>query len=346
MGRADETPAPKKSSFDDGVPASLGTPFYEAMKREFTEAQAKHAKELKQAQKAVGDAKTEAEKQETQKKLEDIKKDLPGPKYAVRFLEFAEQHPKDTMAFAAAMLAFNYSPRPATKNNTHGKAIAYLQENYAAKPQIKQLVRNLEATKAPACEALLRDVLAKNPDHRIQGHACKALLAVSTRAGEKENLNKLLKGKYADLFPDLSVGKPFPEIVTKDVHDKDAKLSDFKGKVVVLDIWATWCPHCRAMIPDERQMVERLKDKPFALVGINMDAKKETLTKFLAKEKMPWTHWWVSPNSNMAEDWNIEYFPTVYVIDAKGVIRNEGLIGIELEKAVTELLKKMEKKKK
>ena len=115
--------------------------------------------------------------------------------------------------------------------------------------------------------------------------------------------------------------------------------------MVVLDIWATWCPHCRAMIPEERQMVERLKDKPFALVSISMDAKKETLTEFLAKKKMPWAQWWVGANSNLAEDWNIEHFPAVYVIDAKGVIRHEGLRGKELEEAVTELLKKMEEKK-
>jgi thiol-disulfide isomerase/thioredoxin len=343
--RSDDAPSPKKSSVYDDAPAPNNSEAFGTISKELTEAQAKHAKELKDAQKVVADAKTDGQKQEAEQKLEVVKKDLPGPKYAPRFLEFAEEHPKDSMAFAAAMMAFKNSARPATKDNTLGKALAYLQNNYADKPQIKQCVRFLEGNKYLAAEGLLRDVLAKNPDHRIQGHACKALLTVSTKPGEKEGLNKLLKGKYADLFPDLSVGKRVPEIAVKDVHGKDVKLSDLKGKVVVLDIWATWCPHCRAMIPHERQMVERLKDKPFALVSISMDAKKETLLEFLAKEKMPWTQWWVGANSDLAEDWNIEYFPTVYVIDAKGVIRNEGLIGEELEDAVTELLREMEKKK-
>ncbi len=157
-------------------------------------------------------------------------------------------------------------------------------------------------------------------------------------------LHKLLKGKYADLFPDLSVGKLIPEIATKDMQGRDVKLSDLRGKVVVLDIWATWCPHCRAMIPQEREMVERLKDQPFALVGVSMDADKEALTELLAKEKLPWRQWWVGENSKLAQDWNIEYFPTIYVIDARGVIRYEGLKGEELEKAVNELLKKMKRK--
>ena len=60
----------------------------------------------------------------------------------------------------------------------------------------------------------------------------------------------------------------------------------------MLDIWATWCGPCKAMIPHEREMVERLKDKPFALVSISADEKKKTLTDFLAKDTMPWTHWW------------------------------------------------------
>ena len=343
VGRADDPPAPKKSSLYDDAPAPNDSPGFGTLKKEFTAAQARHAKELKEAQKAIRDARADAEKQEAEKQFADVKQDLPGPKYAVRFLEFAQQHPGDPMAFAAAMMAFKHSARPATKDNTLGKVLAYLQDNYAARPQIMRLVRIFEASKGPAGEALLRDVLAKNPDHRIQGHACKALLAVSTRASEKESLHKLLRGKYADLFPDLSVGKRVPEIATQDVHGRDVKLSDLRGKVVVLDIWATWCPHCRAMIPQEREMVDRLKEKPFALVGISMDADKQALIELLAKEKLPWRQWWVGDNSKLAEDWNIEYFPTVYVVDAQGVIRYQGVTGDDLEKAVDELLKKMKK---
>jgi thiol-disulfide isomerase/thioredoxin len=346
VGRADDTPAPKSSPANHDLPAPKSSPAYDALKKEFTAAQTKHAKVLQEAKKAVGEATTDAAKREAQKKLGNVTKNPPGPKYAALFLEFAEKHPKDPMAFAAAMTAFNFSPKPATRNNTHGQAIAYLQHNYAAKPQIKQLVRILEAAKAPAGQALLREVLAKNPDRRIQGHACKALVAVSTRAGEKKNLNKRLKEEYADLFPDLSVGKHAPEIVTKNIHGKTVKLSDLKGKVVVLDFWATWCPYCRAMIPDERAMVARLKGKPFVLVSISIDEKMATLPQFLAKEKMPWTHWWVGPSSNLAEDWDVEYYPTIYVVDARGVIRYINLKGEKLEEAVTALLREMNKKKK
>jgi thiol-disulfide isomerase/thioredoxin len=151
-------------------------------------------------------------------------------------------------------------------------------------------------------------------------------------------LTRTLCDKYDDVCPDLSVGKPVPEVVSRDVDGKTVRLSALKGKVIVLDIWATWCVPCKAMIPHEREMVGRLKDKPFALVSISADEEKETLTTFLAKEKMPWTHWWNGNEGGILEDWNVEAYPTIYVLDAKGVIRYKDLRGEKLEEAVNTLI--------
>ena len=89
-------------------------------------------------------------------------------------------------------------------------------------------------------------------------------------------------------------------------------------------------------------MVERLKDKPFRLVSISADEEKETLNDFLAKEKMPWTHWWNGHEGGVIEDWDVEAYPTIYVLDAQGVIRHKDLRGEELEKAVNALLDEAE----
>jgi thiol-disulfide isomerase/thioredoxin len=147
----------------------------------------------------------------------------------------------------------------------------------------------------------------------------------------------------------LSVGQEAPEIVSHDLDGKEVRLSSLRGKVVVLDFWATWCGWCVKMIPHEKAMVERFKDKPFVLVGVSVDDSPGDVTAFLTSQKMPWTHWWDGPKG-AARDWKIQGFPTTYLLDAKGIIRGE-VEGYdepafnELEKTVNDLLKEMDEKK-
>jgi len=123
----------------------------------------------------------------------------------------------------------------------------------------------------------------------------------------------------------LAIGQVGPEIEATDVDGKKLKLSDYRGKVVVLCFWGSWCPPCMALVPRERDLVKKMEGKPFVLLGINGDESRELARKVMDREKMSWRSWWDgTPPGPIAVQWNAGPWPTIYVLDAKGVIRFKG----------------------
>src|SRR5436305_3021019 len=82
-----------------------------------------------------------------------------------------------------------------------------------------------------------------------------------------------------------AVGQVAPDFSGQTLDGTPFRLADLRGKVVVLDFWATWCPPCRAMIPHEREMVQRLAGKPFALIGISADSEEAALRDFVGEQR-------------------------------------------------------------
>ena len=101
------------------------------------------------------------------------------------------------------------------------------------------------------------------------------------------------------------------------------------------------------MYPHERSLVKRLQGAPFALVGVNSDP-KDRLKQVLKKETMTWRSWWDGGTTGgpIATKWNVSGWPTIYVLDHKGVIRFKGPREKELDKAVDSLLVELKKETK
>lgn len=298
---------------------------------------------------------------------------------AQKAVAIAEDDPKGTTGFEAAAFVIEKTGRFGGKELD--AAVAIVSEHHADNPKLKALLPALTAA-GPAGEKLLKAVAEKGTDKEAKAvalfvlgaalaarldaeedaKAADALVAKATEYLEKaakeapdakvrtSTVAKEVAAQLAVLkaATSVAVGKAVPEIEGTDLAGKKVKLSGYKGKVVLLDIWATWCGPCRAMIPHERDLVKGMTGKPFALLSVSCDDQQEALTKFLEKEPMPWDHWFDGRGGTVAKTFRVRAFPTLYLIDHSGVIRHKwvGSPGNEaLDTAVEELVKEAVKAK-
>jgi thiol-disulfide isomerase/thioredoxin len=144
----------------------------------------------------------------------------------------------------------------------------------------------------------------------------------------------------------LAPGKPAPAIEGKDLDGKPLKLSDHRGKVVVVSFWASWCGPCMGLVPHERELVTRLKGRPFVLLGVNGDEKKESAQKAAKRTEMNWQSFWDGPAGDgdgpIARRWNVSGWPTVYLIDHRGLIVKKIGLGKEDEELIEQQVKAAE----
>ncbi len=228
---------------------------YNAVVQEYQKAQDEFFKLLREA-------KTDEEQQKA------IENRPNTDQFATRMLEIAQKNPKDAVAVDALVWVVRNVPNGKPAN----QAIAQLQSDYIANPKIADVLPAMSRT--PAGEKLLRAALQKNPDKKVQGLACfylaQSLKNQSDDAMRQKNTDvaarfsrdaesmfeRVVKefgdikgpsGTLADAAePELfeirflSIGKTAPEITAEDLDGKKFNLSDYRGKVILLDFWGHW----------------------------------------------------------------------------------------------------------
>jgi peroxiredoxin len=132
-----------------------------------------------------------------------------------------------------------------------------------------------------------------------------------------------------------------PDFTLKDLSQKKVRLTDFKGKVVVLNFFATWCPPCRAEIPELNKLYRLNKDKGLVILGVSldMDASPGDLTTFVKDKKI--TYPVLMGTTDLAEKYQVNGVPTTIVINREGKAqtRYDGLVpSSRLEKDLSNLL--------
>jgi hypothetical protein len=226
-------------------------------------------KEYQQAQQEFSAAYRKATTDEERQKA--IQSKYPSPeKYVPRMMELAESAPDDPAAVDALVWVVQFGGQ----SKEADRAVERLARDHAQDRRLGQISESLVYSRSSAAESLLRAIAEKNPDHAAQGRASLALAqhlnyeakilrrmkqdkGIAARVRQAELLFEAVIEKFGDVsyrggdlaeaartelyeIRNLGIGKTAPEISGEDLNGRPMKLSDYKGKVVVLDFWGDW----------------------------------------------------------------------------------------------------------
>ena len=242
---------------------------------------------------------------------------------------FLEKYPTEPDAAEAHItLGFIYAQtQRAEKAVTHLEA--YRDIDCVKKPsdEAKALVTlasaYLSLERYDDAEVLLKQLVKPSTgrDHRISEMASQLLARIGS-------LRK------------LKIGLPAIPFSAKTPAGKPIKLEDYRGKVVLLDFWASWCAPCRKEMPNVKNVYSNYHDKGFEIIGISLDDKEPNFKRYVQSEQMPWPQIYDGKGwqSELGMLYAVSAIPATYLIDREGKIRYKNVRGEELGRAVKELV--------
>jgi thiol-disulfide isomerase/thioredoxin len=169
--------------------------------------------------------------------------------------------------------------------------------------------------------------------------AMKAYLAADPAASNAEEVRSIIAN------PRLAGEQFAPNFAVKATTGDDLSLDKLKGKVVLLDFWASWCVPCRVEMPEVKNIWKKYRGDQFIIIGVNLDENDKAFNAYVNREEITWPQYYdgLGWNNALTRLYQVRSIPHTVLIDHRGIVRAIGLRGSQLSSKIGDMLKDIQK---
>ena len=184
----------------------------------------------------------------------------------------------------------------------------------------------------------LYEKLANHPKYRNGRYAVTAQQLLEQDTTQRKG--ELTSSAGASPRPSRNqfVNQPAPDFRVMDIRGEELTLEQYRGQVVLLDFWATWCGPCIVEMPNVKQTYAKHRDQKFQIIGISLDRSMAPLDAYIRGEGIEWRQY-LDSTGQISSLYNVRAIPSTFLIDGVGIVRRTNLRGLALEHAVAELVR-------